>query len=75
MAHWENSFYIRGTFYIDYIQYLIYSYIFEGDSIIIRTLSVEFIVINLKKKNIISLHDLFFSNTLWPPVCWQVVKV
>ena len=37
----------------------------EGESIIIRTLSVEFIVINFKKKNIISLHDLlFFQYTL-----------
>ena len=30
----------------------------EGKSIIIRTLSVEFIVINFKKKDIFSLHDL-----------------
>ena len=30
----------------------------EGESIIIRTLSVKFIVINFNKNNIISLHDL-----------------
>ena len=33
-------------------------YEYEGESIIIRTLSEEFIIVNFKKKNIISVHVL-----------------
>ena len=63
---WRNSWNVLLWLYRIFHSYLhtccivdgITLYEFEGESITIRTLSVEFIVINFNKKNIISLHDL-----------------